>query len=56
MNIAKFRPVGRPSGPIATVRVSQSKRAIGASKAPSIAQATRYMLAKGYVRAGVRHG
>jgi hypothetical protein len=59
MNRVKYRPVGKP-GPIVEVKVSQSKAAIhpppGGRPRPSVAKANRHMDARGYVRAGVRHG
>ncbi|SDH42008.1 hypothetical protein [Propionivibrio dicarboxylicus] len=66
MNTLKFRPVGK-SGPIVKVRVSQSKRAIYSVKkasgegyhaplAISVKKAVKLMDARGFVRAGVRHG
>jgi hypothetical protein len=59
MNIVKFKPVGRPSARETRVKVTQSKAAMygqkpGTKRRPTVAEATRMMDRKGFVRSGVR--
>lgn len=59
MNIIKYRPVGSPSGKVVKVRVCQAKASIygatGKDRHPTVKEANREMLRRGFLRAGVRH-